>query len=49
MQKETGTNEHWYSRFPITSSQGDWDEVPNEIKCVSINKERKQKWKPDAY
>ena len=30
MQKETGTNEHWYSRSPITSSQGDWDEVWNE-------------------
>ena len=24
------TNEHWYSRSPITSSQGDWDEVQNE-------------------
>ena len=36
MRKETGANEHWYFRSPITSFQGDWDEVQNE-KQTRIN------------
>ena len=52
MQKETGTNEQTNTDIldPLqTLLKGTETKYEMKTKCISINKERKQKWKPNAY